>query len=413
MRKIAEIRQDLNAKIAEIKSIDRTNVEAMEKASEDLRALTAELNAANEIEAAEQIAAERKLAAAEKKAGRKFSIVKFIREVSEGHLTGVEAEVAEAGAEEYRRLGLTQVGTVIPSFVLRAAVGQNAGTNADGGYLKEEMPARYVNVLKERLVVGKLGARILTDLVGSVPVITSSQISAAWAGEAVAATATKAAFAKASLTPHRNVVQTAFTKDLLKQTSFDVEGFLIDLMADAHANLIEAAAIAGTGSNGQPTGILNTTGIGSVAMGTNGGAITWAKVVELETAVAAQNALRGRLGYLTNAKVMGAMKTVERASNTARFILDEPYDRVNGFGIEWTNLVPSNLTKGTASQVCSAMIFGNFEDLYIGEWGGLDLVIDPFTKAGSGEVLLTVNAWNDAIVAEPKSFAAIKDITTA
>lgn len=413
MRKIAEIRQDLSAKVAEIKAIDRTNVEAMEKASEELKALTAELNIANEVEAAEQLAAQRKLAAAEKKAGRGFSLVKFVRELAQGNLTGLEAEVAEAGAEEYRRLGLTQTGTVIPSAVLRAATGQNYTTNADGGYLKEEMAARYVNVLKDKLVVAQLGANVLTDLIGTVPVITSSQISAAWDAEADAATPVKAAFAKATLTPHRNVIQTAFTKDLLKQTSFDVENFLIDLMATAHANLVEAAAIAGTGSNDQPTGILNASGVGSVAIGTNGGPITWAKVVELETNVAAQNAIRGKLGYLANAKVMGALKTIERTSGNGRYLLEEPYDKINGYGIEWTNLVPSNLTKGTSSQVCSAMIFGNWEDLFIGEWGGLDLVVDPYTNAGKGEVILTVNAWNDVCVAQPKSFAAIKDITTA
>ena len=97
---------------------------------------------------------------------------------------------------------------------------------------------------------------------------------------------------------------------------------------------------------------------------------------------------------------------------TARFLLDGDFTRLNGYAIEWTNLVPSNLTKGTSSQVCSAMIFGNFEDLFIGEWGGLDIVVDPYTKAGSGEVVMTVNAWNDVLVAQPKSFAKIVDLTT-
>ena len=114
MRKIAEIRNDLNAKIAEVKAIDRENVEAMEAATRELEALVAELNAANEVEAAEQRAAENKFNQMQKNAGRSFSLLKFIREIAAGNLSGLEAEVAEMGSEEYRRLGLSQSGTVLP-----------------------------------------------------------------------------------------------------------------------------------------------------------------------------------------------------------------------------------------------------------------------------------------------------------
>ena len=215
------------------------------------------------------------------------------------------------------------------------------------------------------------------------------------------------------MTPHRNYTRVAVTKDLLRQTSFDVEADLIDKMTTAHAVLLETAAIAGTGSSNQPTGILNTDGIGDVAMGTDGGAITWAKVVELETKVNAENANRGNLAYLSNAKVNGALKTVEKAAGSGRFIMEENAgSRLNGYPFEWSNLVPSNLTKGTAATKCSALIFGNFKDLYIGQWGGVDLVINPFSKDAEAEILITMNVWNDVKVTEPKSFAAIKDITT-
>ena len=185
----------------------------------------------------------------------------------------------------------------------------------------------------------------------------------------------------------------------------------------ANAELLEAACINGSGSSNQPQGILaalaavtNTPNI--IAMGTDGGAINWAKVVALETKVNAGNANRGKLAYLTNAKVIGDLKTIERAQNTARFLLDGDYDKLNGYPIDWTNLVPSNLTKGTASQVCSAMLFGNWEDLYIGHWGGVDIVVDPYTLAAYGDVRFVLNSWDDCKVVEPASFAAIVDLTT-
>ena len=217
------------------------------------------------------------------------------------------------------------------------------------------------------------------------------------------------------MTPHRNAIVGAFSKDLLRQTSIDVEQIVWNKIQEAHARLLETAAIAGTGTNNQPQGILsalaavtNTPNI--IAMGANGGAITWPKVVALETKINAGNANRGKLAYLPNATVVGDLKTIERAQNTARFLLEG--DKLNGYPIEWTNLVPSNLTKGTASQVCSAMIFGNFEDLYIGHWGGVDVVVDPFTLAANGDVRIILNSWDDCKVVEPASFAAIVDLTT-
>ena len=414
MRKIADIRKDLSAAIAEARLIDASkaeNAEALKKALDNIDNLTAELNAANKVEAAEQAIAAERFAGKEAKKGERFSLIKFIRESIDGKLTGIEADAAAEGAAEYQRLGLSAQGRVIPTFILaRAAAGQNYGTNADGGYLVEEMSAKYTEALRNKLVVASLGATVLTNLVGTLPVISASDISASWLAEAGSVSASKSTFAKATMTPHRNAAMVAFTKDLLRQTSLDVENLLYEKLMNAHAQLIETAAIAGTGSSNQPTGILNTPNIGSVAIGTNGGAITWAKVVALETEVNANNANRGKLGYLTNAKVNGALKTTQRGTNLDYILSGANPNMLNGYKYDFSNVVPSNLAKGTSS-ACSAMIFGNWEDLWIGEWGELDLVVDPYTLAASAEVRIVMNAWNDIKVVEPKSFAAIQDIT--
>ncbi len=413
MRKIADIRTDLSAAIAEARLIDASkaeNAEALKKALDKIDNLTAELNAANRVEAAEQAIAAQRFFDKEAKKGERFSFLKFIRECIDGQLTGIEAEAAAEGAKEYQRLGLAAQGRVIPTFILaRAAAGQNYTAAADGGNLIEEMSAKYTEVLRNKLVVAGLGATVLTNLVGTLPVIGASDISASWLAEGADVSVSKAAIAKATMTPHRNSAMVAFTKDLLRQTSLDVEALLYEKLMNAHAQLIETAAIAGTGANNQPTGILNTTGIGDVAMGTNGGAITWPKVVELETKVNENNANRGKLAYLTNAKVNGAMKTVQKGTNLNFILNDSNPGILNGYKYDFSNVVPSGLTKGTGTAL-SAMIFGNWEDLWIGEWGGVDLVVDPYTLAASAQVRLVMNYWDDIKVVEPKSFAAIKDI---
>lgn len=413
MRNIAEISKDLSAKVNATKKLDRKADEAaFDAAMAEVKALVQELNDARAIEAAEQAAAARQLQNLEAKENRRFSITKFLREAAAGKLSGLEAEVAEMGAKEYERMGLSRKGFVIPMAALRGSAGQNYTTDADGGYAKETAAPTYLDGLKERLVVSKLGAHVLGDLVGTIPFVSAGAISASWLAEGAEASVSKSTFAKVSLTPHRNAVVGAFSKDLLRQTSIDIDNVVMGLLLDAHATLIESACIAGSGSSNQPTGILNTAGIGEVIGGTNGAPISWGNVVKLETAINANNANRGKLGYLTNAKVIGAMKTTEKASNTARFVLD--FDgSLNGYPVEWTNLVPSNLTKGSSEEVCSAMIFGNFDDLYVGHWGGIDVVVDPYTLAASADVRIVLNSWDDCIVVNPKSFAAIKDITTA
>ena len=411
MRKIAEIRRDLASAQLELNAVDLKDQNAVDAAVAKVKSLLEELNVAELNEQAAKRTAEKKFHELEKEEGRSFSITKFIREAVEKNLTGIEAAAAEEGAKEYTRLGFSRQGFVIPSF-LRASAGQNATTNADGGYAKSEMQPRYIDGLKDRLVVAQLGATVLGDLVGSLPLVGAGSITAAWAAEGTKGTVSKATFTRKTMTPHRNYCIGAFSKDLLRQTSLDVDQIVWGKILDAHAALLESACIAGTGSNNQPTGILNTTGIGSVAMGANGGAINWAAVVALETEVRKNNAHRGKLAYLTNAKVIGAMKTIEKASNTARFLLDDN-GRLNGYMCEESNLVPDTLTKGSSGAVCSAAIFGNWEDLYIGHWGGVDIVVDELTLADTADVRIVLNSWDDCVVAEPKSFAAIKDITTA
>ena len=415
MRKIAEIRRDLAAKVAEVKGIQNSpeNADALKKGVAEVKALLLELEQAEAVEAAAQRAADRELDRRQRVAGRPFSLVRYIAGIVAGNLEGIEKEGDEMGAKEDERLGLTRRGHVIPSAYLRVASGQNYTTAADGGNLTEEGERRYLDILKDKLVVAGLGATVLTDLVGTFTAISSSAVQAAWEGEGDKNELKKVAYSKLTMTPHRSSVSVATTKDLLRQTSFDVEADLLNKITDAHAQLLEKAAINGSGSDGEPTGILNTTGIGSVAMGTNGGAIDWKHIVALETEVNSKNANRGRMAYLSNAKVNGVLKVTEMATGTARFLLSNEAPKIlNGYPFDWTNLVPSTLTKGTATSKCSALIFGNFQDLYIGQWGGIDIVVDPYTGARNGEIIITLNAWNDIKVVEPKSFAAIVDITT-
>jgi HK97 family phage major capsid protein len=195
-----------------------------------------------------------------------------------------------------------------------------------------------------------------------------------------------------------------------------VEEFMRNHLLRKAAVRIDKMAINGSGASNQPTGILQTTGIGSVEGGVGGAVPDWADIVDLETAVAIADADVGRIAYLTNPKVRGKLKkTPVVASTDSQMIWDRqsPDTPLNGYRTGVTTAVPSTLVKGASGAVCSAIIFGNFEDLILAQWGGFDVkrVVDK-ANAIAGLVTLVVTAFYDAVVQRPASFAAMKDALT-
>lgn len=138
---------------------------------------------------------------------------------------------------------------------------------------------------------------------------------------------------------------------------------------------------------------------------------TWAHVVSLETEVAQDNADIGALSYITNAKVRGKLKQTEKASNTAQFVWTDD-GTMNGYPARVTNQVRSNLTKGTASGICSAIFFGNWADLVLGLWGGLDILVDPYTHSTSGTMRVVALQDVDFAARHAQSFSAMLDALT-
>lgn len=315
--------------------------------------------------------------------------------------------------------GRSAQGYFVPHEVQRRDL--TVGTAADGGYTVSTnlLASSFIELLRNRMMTTKLGAQMLTGLTGSIAIPRQTGAATAyWVAESGAPTETKQAFDQVAMSPKTVGAFTDISRKLLLQSSIDVEAFVRTDLASVLAIAIDLAAINGSGSSNQPTGILNTSGIGDVAGGTNGLAPTWAHIVELWSDVAVANADFGSTGYLTNAKVAGKLMTTEKASGTAQFVCPSFPDAggLTNFGgarAGISNQVPSNLTKGSSSGVCSAILFGNFADLIIGEWGTLDLMVDPYTGSSSGTVRVVALQDVDIAVRHAVSFSAMLDALTA
>lgn len=319
---------------------------------------------------------------------------------------GFEFECSQAAAA---KTGREARGILVPVDVLKREL--TAGTAADGGdtVATDLLAGSFIDLLRDRSVMLQL-ATLLTDLNGNIAIPRQTGgATAYWVGEGAAPTVSQQAFDQVTLSPKTVAAYTEFSRKLMLQSSLDVEAFTRRDLATTLALAINQACINGSGTGAEPRGILNVTGIGAVAGGANGAAPTWANMVALETEVAADNADLGTLRYLTNSKVRGKLKTTEKAANTAQFIWQG--GEVNGYGVEVTNQVPSNLTKGSGTDL-SAAIFGNFADLLIGMWGGLDLQVNPYSLDTTGSVRVTAFQDMDIAVRHPESFAAITDLVT-
>ncbi len=337
---------------------------------------------------------------------------------------GLEVEVSE---EIAARMGKRPTGLFVPLNVdtdptraknpleSRASVtGQNVGTNADGGYGVETQVRPLIEMLRNRMVVMAAGATMLTGLVDNLqfPRQTGAN-TLTWVGENPSSgnANTKAALDIVTMNPKTAQIDTAFSRRLLAQNSFDVEQFVRNDLALVGAIGLDSVALNGSGSSNQPLGILNTSGVGSVAMGTNGGLPTWAKMVAFLSAIQAANADVGDFSWVFTPEVVGDLLTITKASNYPVFLMDDN-NKVINFASQTTNQLPKNLTKGSTSGTCHAAILGVWPQLLIGEWGGaLDILVDPYTSATQNMINVHAFMMVDVACRHPASFCASLDIT--
>jgi HK97 family phage major capsid protein len=285
-----------------------------------------------------------------------------------------------------------------------------AGTDTAGGHTVPTSTESLIPILRPRMRVESLGATVLSGLSGNLDFPKQDGASVAvWEGETDENAQSDATFKKLTMSPKRVGAFTKFSKQLLAQSSISVENFVRNDLEIAIALAVDAAAINGSGAGNQPTGLLNTTGIGSVAIGANGGAATRNQLVDLESAIAAENADEGVLAFLTTPGVRGALRKTKTDAGSGIFVWGEMANTLLGYNAQVSTQVPSNLTKGSGTNL-HAMLFGDFSKLVLGNWAGLDIVIDPYTLATQAMVKVTVNSWWDIMVRYPKAFSAIKDI---
>lgn len=343
-----------------------------------------------------------------------YSIARAVRSMLTGDWkeAGLERAATEAASQ---RFGMGTRGLLIPMDVL-AKRDFTAGTAAEAGNLMATQlrPDLFADVLRNRLALGRLGATFLFGLSSNIDIPKKTAGSSlGFVTEVAAIAETQPSTGKVSLTPKRIGGYIEFSKQAVIQSAMAVEPLLRQDIYSEYQVQFETAGMNGSGSGANPRGLRNTSGIGAVVGGTNGAQMDWTHVVGLESAVANVNAEPDAgSGYLVNTKTRGWLKTKVKGTNLP-FIWDGGPQPLNGYRAEVSNIMPSNLTKGTASGVCSSAVFSaNWNMLVLATFGAVEILVDETSIAVNGLNRLVMNAFIDVGVRRAADFSSMEDALT-
>lgn len=318
------------------------------------------------------------------KSMEKFSLLKAINDVANNRQLDERAlEVVAAGQNEMRKSGQSYSGQIVLPIEERATDGVITGgndykvdTNNGGKENVAEDKLGILEPLRANLVLVQAGASYMTGLIGNVSIPVYSGSNVGWAGEVDAASNGTGTFSEVNLEPKRLTAYIDVSKQFLIQDSNSAEEMLKRDIVAAISNKLEATILgSAAGSNTQPAGILN-------GVTADTAAVTYKDIVKMESDLESKN-VRGDIKYIVSPSAKADLKTTDKGTDTGKYLMEG--NEVNGYPVLCTSAVAG---KG--------VIMGNWSDYVIGQWGGIDLTVDPYTQAANGKVRLVINAYFDA-----------------
>ncbi len=388
---------EVNAYLASEKSPDQMGRELLTKAAEQLRAQPKAVVLTEQEQA-------------------KYSFARLVQGLASGERSGFEFEVSD---EIAKRMGRPQNGGVFypttgqGKFTVQERTQLSLAAGAGKGpELKFVEYAGFAEALRARMVLGRTAAQFVNGLQGDFALtVQSASGSFTWGSETANAALSSLVLAQRVGSPKVGQSATTFTRQLMRQSTEAIEPLVRRDILAIHARGVETAAYNGSGAANNPRGVLNTVGVNLVALGANGAAPTYNMAVDMETEVAADNADADGMAYITTTRTRGTLRKTQvfAGTNGAPVWTGGRDGEVLGYPAYATNLMPSNLVKGSSGAVCHSALFGDFSSLYVLEWGASEIMVDPLT---SGPAIIKVMSYQlvDILVRYPESFSVVLDI---
>lgn len=374
-KEVRDLTEDEEKEIEDLKEQIKDKDEELKELQERLETLSFEDEKEDEGEKEEN-----KSKSNIRKMNKNFSLVKAIRSIANNQpLDDITLEVIKAGQEEARKAGVNAQGQIQLPTEERAAI----TVSAEGEDVVATDLFDILTPLRAKNVLVNAGAKFLSNLVGNVqvPVMTKSNVT--WEGETASASDGAGAFSHITLSPKRLTAYVDISKQMIAQDSIGVENAIRnDLVAAINAKLEETILGDDAGTATKPAGIFNTISAESVS--------DFGDICDLEADVEDNNVL-GECVYIMSNKAKSALRAMIKGTN--------------GTGMVYENgEVDGTKAFNTSNVSGKQYVYGDFSNLAIGSWGGVDLTVDPYTKAGDGQIRIVVNMYVDAQVLREEAF---------
>lgn len=357
---------------------------------------------------------------------RSYSLGRMVKAQATGDWreAGLERELND---EITRQVGRSAEGVYVPDFAWsqRGALA-TAATGGSGSEVvfddfvpTEHRGDMFIEALRAKQVLGNLGTTYLSGLTGRIKMPKlATGANAAFVEELADVSDGAGTDGGVTLQPRTMGAFVEMSRLLVMESVPAIEQIIRnDLLASA-ADRTEFYAIQGSGSSGQPTGILNTSGINNldISSGTDVDALTWADIIALVKLVEEDNGIvnSAAAGFLSHPAVKAKLASTAKVSSTDSVqILDAPWTELYGQPIEFTSNVPTNLDPGDGGNDASALIYGDFSQLIIAQFGAPSILVDPYSNSKSGTVRMVLHAELDVGVRNAVSFAKTDEVSIA
>lgn len=356
---------------------------------------------------------------------REYSLGKMIRAQMSGDWreAGFEREIHD---EIARRTGKQCEGIYVPDFAFRAGPMSTAATGASGSENVTDnfVPTvhrgdMFIEALRAKQVMAALGVTFMGGLTNRIKMPKIATGAAAGFVEELGNVADQSPTDGAvTLQPRTLGAYADISRLLMKESVPAIDQVVQDDLLRSVADKIEYYAIQGSGSSGQPTGILNDLNVGNVdiSAGTDVDALTWADITNLVKTVEDANGVinQATLGWLSNPKVKAKLANTSRVASTdSVMLMNDPWNSIYGYRAEFTSNVPSDLDPGDGGTDASAVIFGDFSQLIVGLFGAPSILIDETTGGLAGTVRIIIHQDVDVALRNAVSFAKTDEVSVA
>lgn len=315
---------------------------------------------------------------------KEFRLISAINSIANNrNLNEVDSAVISAGATAMRNAGISTSGQIQLSAEKRTL----SVATADG--VVETEVENILAPLRDNSVLINAGAKYLTNLSGNVKLPVMGKGNVTWEGEVASAKDAGNTITAKELKPKRLTAFVDVSKQFLIQDSADAEATLrADIVNAIGEKLQQTILGTAVGSETQPNGIfsIDASAVTSVT--------TFKDVCDLEAKVDDSNAGANRC-YLVSNKAKAGLRNMAKSTKSTELVMQ------NG-EIDGTKVY------ATSSIADKYIAYGDFSNLVIGQWGGIDLVVDQYTVAKEGCVRLVINCYFDAVVTRPEAIAIAK-----